>query len=57
MVYLATAHVQHAVPGDAIGGLAPGHLNEASEGRSLEGQAQLGRRRLHRLWGKWENHG
>ena len=52
------AHVQHAVPGDAIRGLAPGHLNEASEGRSLEGQTQLGRRRLEPgrgggIMGRW----
>lgn len=42
----AMAHIQHAVSRDAIGGLSTGHLHQTSEGRSLEGQAQFGRRRL-----------
>mmetsp|Transcript_67951 Transcript_67951/g.210075 ORF Transcript_67951/g.210075 Transcript_67951/m.210075 type:complete len:402 (+) Transcript_67951:104-1309(+) len=46
LVHRRYLHVQHAVAGDAVGGLAARHLHEPSEGSRLEGQPQLGGRGL-----------
>mmetsp|Transcript_37777 Transcript_37777/g.90359 ORF Transcript_37777/g.90359 Transcript_37777/m.90359 type:complete len:277 (-) Transcript_37777:507-1337(-) len=42
LVHGGDLHIQHAVAGNAIGGLAPGHLHEASKRSRFEGQPELG---------------
>mmetsp|Transcript_55359 Transcript_55359/g.154255 ORF Transcript_55359/g.154255 Transcript_55359/m.154255 type:complete len:243 (-) Transcript_55359:413-1141(-) len=46
LVHRLDLEVQHAVAGHAVRGLPASHLHQPTEGRGLEGQAQLGGRRL-----------